>query len=85
MRALECFEKNHAASPESAFFRAEGPHAPFAEGVEFAAGVTFEYGRGLLREVKTTSTNDFCNVTEARIVIEGTATEVSVEPEPNAD
>jgi hypothetical protein len=39
------------ASPESTFFRAEGPHIPFAEGVEFAAGATFEYGRGVLREV----------------------------------
>ncbi len=39
------------ASPESPFFRAEGPHVPAAEGVEFAAGVTFEYGKGLLKEV----------------------------------
>lgn len=39
------------ASPESAFVRAEGPHVPFAEGVEFAVGATFEYGKGVLREV----------------------------------
>lgn len=39
------------ASPESMFFRAEGPHAPFTEGVEFAAGATFEYGKGLLRQI----------------------------------
>ncbi len=39
------------ASPESVFFRTEGPHNPAAEGVEFAAGVTFEYGKGLLHEV----------------------------------
>ena len=38
------------ASPESAFFRAEGPHNPHAEGVEFAVGVNFEYGKGLLRD-----------------------------------
>ena len=39
------------ASPESVFFRTEGPHNPAAEGVEFAAGVTFEYGHNLLQEV----------------------------------
>jgi hypothetical protein len=39
------------ASPESVFFRAEGPHDPLNEGVEFAAGATFEYGKGLLKEV----------------------------------
>lgn len=39
------------ASPESAFVRAEGPHAPFGEGVEFAVGATFEYAKGVLREV----------------------------------
>lgn len=39
------------ASPESAFFRAEGPHDPLNEGVEFAAGATFEYGKGVLKEV----------------------------------
>jgi hypothetical protein len=39
------------ASPESVFFRTEGPHNPMAEGVEFAAGLTFEYGHGLLHEV----------------------------------
>lgn len=39
------------ASPESVFFRAEGPHTPNAEGVEFAAGATFEYGKGVLKEV----------------------------------
>jgi len=39
------------ASPESTFVRAEGPHIPFAEGVEFAVGATFEYGKGVLREV----------------------------------
>lgn len=39
------------ASAESAFFYAEGPHQAFSEGVEFAAGVTFEYGKGLLNEV----------------------------------
>ncbi len=38
------------ASPESPFFRAEGPHNPVVEGVEFAAGLTFEYGNGLLKE-----------------------------------
>lgn len=38
------------ASPESPFFRAEGPHNPAAEGVEFAAGLTFEYGKGVLKE-----------------------------------
>jgi len=39
------------ASPESPFFRAEGPGAPFREGVRFAAGLTFEYGKGVLRAV----------------------------------
>ncbi len=38
------------ASPESAFFRAEGPHNPTAEGVELAAGVTLEYGKGVLKD-----------------------------------
>jgi hypothetical protein len=38
------------ASPESAFFRAEGPHNPDAEGVEFAAGLTFEYANSPLTE-----------------------------------
>jgi hypothetical protein len=38
------------ASPESIFFRAEGPHNPAAEGVEFAVGATFELGTGLLRD-----------------------------------
>lgn len=33
------------------FFRAEGPHVPPAEGVEFAAGATFEYGKSVLKEV----------------------------------
>ena len=33
------------------FFRAEGPHTPAAEGVEFAAGVTFEYAKGALKQV----------------------------------
>lgn len=40
-----------AASPESAFARAEGPHAPFTEGVEFAVGASLDYGHGVLREV----------------------------------
>jgi hypothetical protein len=39
------------ASPESPFFRAEGPHRPFKEGVEFAVGLTLEYDHGLLHEV----------------------------------
>lgn len=39
------------ASPESAFFRAEGPHTPFTEGVEFAAGASFEYGKGVLKQI----------------------------------
>jgi hypothetical protein len=39
------------ASPESVFFRTEGPHNPLAEGVEWAAGLTLEYGKGLLHEV----------------------------------
>jgi hypothetical protein len=38
------------ASPESAFFRSEGPHNPAAEGVEFAAGLTLEYGKGVLKD-----------------------------------
>jgi hypothetical protein len=40
------------ASPESVFFRAEGPHKPFSGGVEFAAGATFEYGKGLVKETR---------------------------------
>jgi hypothetical protein len=40
------------ASPESLFFRAEGPHKPFSGGVEFAAGATVEYGKGLLKETR---------------------------------
>jgi hypothetical protein len=39
------------ANPQSPFFYAEGPHKPFAEGVEFAAGLTLEYGRMVLKEV----------------------------------
>jgi hypothetical protein len=38
------------ASPESPFFRAEGPHNPEAEGVEFAVGLTLEYANNPLRE-----------------------------------
>jgi hypothetical protein len=38
------------ASPESPFFRAEGPHNPAAEGVEFGAGLTLEYAEAPLRE-----------------------------------
>ncbi len=38
------------ASPESAFFRSEGPHNPAAEGVEFAAAVTLDYGKDVLRD-----------------------------------
>ncbi len=37
------------ASPESMFFRAEGPHTPLI-GVEFAAAATFEYSKGSLRQ-----------------------------------
>jgi hypothetical protein len=62
------------ASPESTFFRAEGPHNPAAEGVEFAAGVTFEYGNGVLREVdvdttggKTLSSTVVSNLLLARV------------------
>lgn len=40
-----------AASPESAFVRAEGPHAPFTEGVELAVGASLDYGHGVLHEV----------------------------------
>ncbi len=40
-----------ASSPESAFVRAEGPHAPFTEGVEFAVGASLDYSHGVLREV----------------------------------
>jgi hypothetical protein len=40
-----------ASSPESAFIRAEGPHAPFTEGVEFAVGASLDYSHGVLREV----------------------------------
>jgi hypothetical protein len=36
------------AAPESAFFRAEGPHAPI-EGVEFAFGLGLEYAKGPLK------------------------------------
>lgn len=39
------------ASPESAFVRAEGPHNPLNEGVEFAVGASFEYGKGVLKQV----------------------------------
>lgn len=39
------------ASPESAFVRAEGPHEPFTDGVEFAVGVSLDYSHGVLREV----------------------------------
>jgi len=37
------------ASPESSFFRAEGPTPRFDEGIRFAAGLTFEYANGPLR------------------------------------
>ena len=40
-----------AASPESSFVRAEGPHAPFTEGVEFAVGASLDFSHGVLREV----------------------------------
>ncbi len=40
-----------ASSPESTFVRAEGPHAPFTEGVEFAVGASLDYSHGVLREV----------------------------------
>ena len=39
------------ASPESAFVRAEGPHAPFTDGVEFAVGASLDFSHGVLREV----------------------------------
>ncbi len=39
------------ASPESAFTRAEGPHAPLTEGVEFAVGASLDFSHGALREV----------------------------------
>jgi hypothetical protein len=37
------------AAPESAFFRAEGPHAPLGEGVEFAVGLGLEYAKSPLK------------------------------------
>ncbi|HVY46296.1 MAG TPA: thrombospondin type 3 repeat-containing protein [Minicystis sp.] len=39
------------ASPESAFFRSEGPHTPRETGVEFAVRVTADEGTDELREV----------------------------------
>ena len=39
------------SSPESEFIRAEGPHAPFTEGVEFAVGASLDYSHGVLRQV----------------------------------
>jgi outer membrane protein OmpA-like peptidoglycan-associated protein len=40
-----------ASSPESPFVRAEGPHAPFTDGVEFAVGASLDFSHGVLREV----------------------------------
>ncbi len=37
------------AAPESAFFRAEGPHAPLGEGVEYAVGLGLEYAKAPLK------------------------------------
>lgn len=37
------------ASPESPFFRAEGPHAPLGGGVEFAFGLGLEYAKAPLK------------------------------------
>lgn len=37
------------AAPGSPFFRAEGPHVPDDGGVEFGAGMTFEYAKAPLR------------------------------------
>ncbi len=39
------------ASPESAFVRAEGPHEPMLDGAEFAASLSIDYGKSLLRQV----------------------------------
>ncbi len=39
------------ASPQSPFVRAEGPHEPLAESVEYAASLGLEYSHSLLRAV----------------------------------
>lgn len=46
------------SSPESSFVRAEGPHAPFTEGVEFAVGASFDFSHGVLREVGVDSAGE---------------------------
>lgn len=43
------------ASPESPFFRAEGPHESQTEGVEYAVGVTADFGTGLVRATEVDS------------------------------
>jgi outer membrane protein OmpA-like peptidoglycan-associated protein len=47
-----------ASSPESSFVRAEGPHAPFTEGVEFAVGASLDFSHGVLREVGVDSAGE---------------------------
>nr|AYM54422.1 hypothetical protein [Phaselicystis flava] len=44
-------DRMQPASPDSAFFRAEGPHTPVIGGAEIAAGLTLEYGMNVLRQV----------------------------------
>ena len=46
------------SSPESSFIRAEGPHAPFTDGVEFAVGVSLDFSHGVLREVGVDSAGE---------------------------
>ena len=55
------------APPESAFFRAEGPHEPDPGGVEFAAGLTVDYGKGVLKASRLDTAG---NTTEAETPIE---------------
>jgi outer membrane protein OmpA-like peptidoglycan-associated protein len=42
------------ASPESPFVRALGPHEKGADTIEYAVGLTLDYGRGLVRAVSET-------------------------------
>ncbi len=42
-------DQMHPATPESPFFRVEGPHEPDVEGVEFAVGVVADYAKAPIR------------------------------------
>jgi hypothetical protein len=51
-------DQTQPASPDSPFFRAEGPHEPQADGVEYALGLTLDYAKGPLRAVTVDASGD---------------------------